>query len=61
MVKNVKIDDEAHRMLSVKAAELAAQKGELCSILIRAALQNTPEAELKQLLKDYAPVNTETC
>lgn len=53
MVKNVKIDDEAHRLLSVRAAELAQQKGDLCSILIRIALEEIDYEALKELIKKY--------
>lgn len=55
MVKNVKIDDETHRLLSMKAAALPAQKGDLCSILIRAALIRMDDKTLLDLLKEYVP------
>lgn len=53
MVKNVKIDDEAHRLLSVRAAELAHQKGDLCSILIRIALEKIDYETLKELIEEH--------
>ena len=43
VVKNVKIDEETHRMLSIAASTLCVQKGHLCAALIRAALQQLPE------------------
>lgn len=55
MVKNVKIDDEAHRRLSIAAAKIQAQKGDLCSALIRNALETLSEEQLKSLADQYHP------
>ena len=54
MVKNVKIDDEAHRQLSVAAATIQAQKGDLCSALIREALRRFSEEELRKLAIEHS-------
>jgi len=54
MVKNVKIDDETHRAMSIKAATLKAQKNKLSSILIRVALAKFTDAEIQQFLSSYA-------
>lgn len=53
MLKNVKIDAETHRLLSVKAAEIQEQKGILCAVLIRAALQKLSGEELQNMLDSY--------
>lgn len=53
MVKNVKIDDETHRAMSMKAAQLQAQKSDLTSVLIRIALSKTCDAEIQQLVENY--------
>lgn len=53
MLKNVKIDAETHRLLSMKAAQLSEQKGILCAVLIRAALQQIPEDTLHNLLSEF--------
>lgn len=55
MTKNVKIDDKTHQLMSIKAAELGAQKGELCAVLILTALETTTDSELKRRLENYAP------
>lgn len=55
MVKNVKIDDETHRQASMKAAEIQALKGDLCSCLIRAALAEFTTEKIMTLLIDYEP------
>lgn len=53
MLKNVKIDSETHRLLSMKAAEIPEQKGILCAVLIRAALEKFTDEELKMMLSDF--------
>jgi hypothetical protein len=50
MLKNVKIDEETHRELSVRTALLSTQKGLLCAVLIRAGLQKFTDEELKMML-----------
>jgi hypothetical protein len=50
MVRNVKIDDETHRRLSIRASELVMQKGDLASALIDAALANMRPEELKDYI-----------
>lgn len=55
MVKNVKIDDEAHRRLSIAAAKIPAQKGDLCSALIRNALETLSDEQLRTLADQYQP------
>ena len=55
MTKNVKIDERTHQLMSIKAAELGAKKGDLCAVLIQAALENTSESEIRQRLDDYKP------
>ena len=57
MVKNVKIDDAAHRELSMKAAELEEQKSILCSVLVRAALQHFSNEKLKELTSNYVTID----
>jgi hypothetical protein len=49
MLKNVKIDEETHRKLSVAAAQMGVQKGLLCATLIRAALELVPEEQLRRI------------
>lgn len=53
MVKNVKIDDETHRKVSMKAAELQALKCDLCSCLIRAAIAEFSTEKIQALVKAY--------
>lgn len=53
MLKNVKIDEETHRLLSVKAAELSILKGNLCSVLIRAAIEKLDDDTIKLLSEQY--------
>jgi hypothetical protein len=53
MVKNVKIDEKAHRELRIKAAELECKISDLCSILIGKALETLTQDELKTLLVAY--------
>jgi len=55
MVKNVKIDDETHRQLSILAAKLPAKKSDLCSVLVRAGIEKLEEEEVKKLLEVYVP------
>jgi len=50
MDKNVKIDVETHRRLSIKAAEMQVQKSELCAALIRYALDRFDEKEVRKLI-----------
>jgi hypothetical protein len=52
MVRNVKIDDETHRQLSIRASELVLQKGDLASALIDAALEKIPQDELKRYIEE---------
>ena len=49
VVRNVKIDDEVHRKLSIRASETKEQKSDLASALILAALENLPI----EVIKDY--------
>lgn len=55
MVKNVKIDDETHRQLSILAAKLPAKKSDLCAVLVRAGIEKLEEEEVKKLLEIYDP------
>jgi hypothetical protein len=55
MVKNVKIDDETHRRVSIKAAELQVLKSDLCSCLIRAALLEFGTEKIRNLILEYHP------
>jgi Kef-type K+ transport system membrane component KefB len=50
MLKNVKIDPSVHRRLSMKAATLGAQKGELCDALLTAALDHLTDEQILTLL-----------
>lgn len=52
MLKNVKIDEETHRKLSVAAALMGVQKGVLCATLIRAALEFVPEEQLRKIAEN---------
>lgn len=53
VVKNVKIDEEAHKKLRIRAAQMECNIGDLCSILIRFSLEKTSDEELKRLLLNY--------
>lgn len=50
MVKNVKLDDEVHRSLSIKAGELTCKKSDLCSALVLAALARMTDEEIRTYL-----------
>ena len=52
MVRNVKIDDETHRKLSIRASELVMQKGDLASALIDAALAFMRPEDLEKYIQD---------
>lgn len=52
VLKNVKIDEETHRLLSIAASTMTVQKGHLCAALIRAALQHIPEKTTLQYLEN---------
>lgn len=43
MVKNVKIDDEVHRQLSIRASETSTKKSDLASALVLAGLDHLPQ------------------
>jgi hypothetical protein len=53
MVKNVKVDDEAHRLLSVAAAEFTYKKSDLCSVLIRIALEQIDKEKIQEAVQKY--------
>lgn len=53
MVKNVKIDEETHKKVSIKAAEIQALKSDLCSCLIRAALAEFDTEKIRTLILQY--------
>lgn len=55
MVKNVKIDDETHRRLSVEAAEIQCKKSDLCSVLVRAAIETLTRDQMRNLILNYQP------
>lgn len=55
MVKNVKIDDETHRKLSVEAAQLQCKKSDLCSVLVRAAIETLTKDQIRNLILNYEP------
>lgn len=50
MTKNVKIDDEVHRLMSIRAARLALHKNVLATALIELALTMTDEEILRVAL-----------
>lgn len=50
MVKNVKIDAEVHRLLSIRAAKTTTKISDLASALILAALENVPTEVLNSYL-----------
>jgi len=54
VVKNVKIDEETHRMLSIAASTMCVQKGILCSALIRAALQQLPKKTTQEYINEVS-------
>jgi hypothetical protein len=51
MVKNVKIEEQAHKSLRIRAAELECQIGDLCSLLVVVSLEEHDNEELKKLLE----------
>lgn len=53
VVKNVKIDDEAHRKLRIKAAQLECNIGDLASIVVTVSLEEHSDEELKSLLINH--------
>ena len=53
MVKNVKIDDETHRQLRIKAAILDCNIGDLCSVIIATALRERTDSQLTELVLNY--------
>lgn len=55
MVKNVKIDENTHRKLRIKAAELDCRISDLCSVLVTAALLTISQASMRELLANYSP------
>lgn len=52
VLKNVKIDEETHKLLSIAASTMCVQKGHLCAALIRAALQQLPEKTTLEYLEN---------
>lgn len=60
MVKNVKIDDETHRRLSIEAAQLGCKKSDLCSVLVRAAIDGHTKEQMRNLVLNYTPEDNET-
>lgn len=54
MVRNVKIDDETHKKLSIRASELVLLKGDLASALIEAALENLPPETVVEYIRQHA-------
>lgn len=59
MYKNVKIDTETHRLMSIKAARLGVHKNALASALIELALTMTDEEILNALFSVTSSVKTE--
>lgn len=54
MVRNVKIDDETHKKLSIRASELVLLKGDLASALIEAALEKLPPETVAEYVGQHA-------
>jgi len=59
MMKNVKIDAETHRLMSIKAAKLGVHKNILASALIELALSMTDEAILDAMFSVTSHVRKE--
>jgi hypothetical protein len=60
VVKNVKIDENTHRRLRVKAAEIDCKISDLCSVVIDEALRLLKDEQLKVLLTTYNPEATDS-
>ena len=50
MVKNVKIEDDSHRLLSIEASTLGIKKSDLCTALVYAGLLELPKETVKKYL-----------
>ena len=60
MLKNVKIDQETHKQLRMRAAKLDCKLSDLCSIAIRQTLASMDDSSLEALLLSYDPDKEES-
>lgn len=60
MVKNVKIDEETHRLMSMKAAKLQVHKNTIASALIELGLSMPDEAILRAIFDVTSHENSRT-
>lgn len=59
MTKNVKIDDEVHRLMSIRAARLGVHKSELSSVLLHLGLQSHDDIILAWIADAREPIKNQ--
>ena len=50
MLKNVKIAESVHRLMSIRASQMGIYRGDLCTALLLAALEELDESTIRKYL-----------